>query len=291
MSREEIGAANKKTSENSMTRHFPIAALLLMLFCPAALAQEGVPAAATETNGPSVAFPPATQPLPNPLLSASGRFSSLNPPNQVVCHNGNVTGRVVSIRLIRVDQFECDDYGSGLGYRGCCSLMNVELGQPSDAEKMAIGKLVTVKGTFKSAREDHGSYLVFFIIAENAHVLRGDPFDEPGAPAQPSTSYMICQPPELDTLASRLGRELCVQSTIVANLNVTGPALEAAARAPVPGPPGDAASGDPTAITCRVDPEHSDAHLIAIACARNSYWAWWVGKQQDPVGYGQLAPP
>jgi len=63
-----------------------------MLFCPAALAQEGVPAAATETNGPSVAFPPATQPLPNPLLSASGRFSSLNPPNQVVCHNDNVTG-------------------------------------------------------------------------------------------------------------------------------------------------------------------------------------------------------
>src|ERR1700722_11585022 len=109
LSREEIGAANKRQGGNSMTRHFPIAALLLMLFCPAALAQDGVPAAATGTNGPSVAFPPATQPLPSPLLSASGRFSSLNPPNQVVCHNGNVTGRVVSIRLIRVDQFECDD--------------------------------------------------------------------------------------------------------------------------------------------------------------------------------------
>jgi hypothetical protein len=103
-------------------------------------------------------------------------------------------------------------------------------------------------------------------------------------------SYMICQPPELDALAARLGRDLCVQSTIVANLAATGPALEAAARTPVDAAPGDSARGDADAITCRPDPRVSDRQLPAIACARGGYWAWYSAKWHDPF-LPQAAPP
>ena len=254
-----------------------------------ATAQHDTPVAA---NDQPVSFPPVTRTLPSPLLSASGRFSSLNPPNQVICHNSNATGRVVSARLIRVDQFDCDDYGSGLGYHGCCSLMNVELSDSADAEKMVIGKRVTIKGTFKNAFEYHDNYPVNYLIAKNARILYGDPFDRSAALVQDTTSFIMCEPQQLDALSTQLGRELCVQSTIVANLNVAGPALETAARSLVQHPTGEERVGDLNAITCRLDPEHTDAHLqAAVACARNSYWAWWVGKQRDPVGYGKQAPP
>jgi hypothetical protein len=103
-------------------------------------------------------------------------------------------------------------------------------------------------------------------------------------------SYMLCQPPELDALATQLGSELCVQSTLLANLTVTGPALEMAARTPAKLSPGDTVSGDPNAISCRLDPGLSGLHLQAIACARGSYWAWYK------AGWGRpspttLAPP
>jgi hypothetical protein len=239
-----------------------IAGLLIVLSCcGAALAQT--------PDGSPIALPPVTA-APLPLLSTSGRFSSLNPPGQDLCGYGDVTGHVVSTHLIQADQFVCDGQGGG-------SLVNAELGDPADTRQMIIGRRVAIKGAIKAAFERRGPYTVAYLFVENARLVAGDPR---GAPAQAATSFMMCQPPELDTLVSALGRELCVQSTLVANLKVTGPALEAAARAP--GSSRDTPSGDPAAIACRLDPEYSDSHLPAIACARNSYWHWWAVKQVSP---------
>ena len=101
---------------------------------------------------------------------------------------------------------------------------------------------------------------------------------------------MLCQPPELDALAGKLGKEMCAQNTLLANLSTINPALEAAARAPAKLEPGDAVSGDPNAISCRQDPGVSDLHLPAIACARNSYWAWYRAKWHD-TKLATPAPP
>jgi hypothetical protein len=269
-----------------MPRHLPAAALLLMLFCPApALAQADTP------PGPPVAFAPVTA-VPIPLASTSGRFNSLNPRDQSLCRNSDVTGRVVSTRLIQLNNFVCKNYGL---YDGCCDLvnvlMNVRFSDPGDTPKMVVGTNVTIQGIFKSAREPHGGYLVFFLIAENAKILSRDPPDRSATLAGPTTSFIRCQPPELDALASQLGRELCVQSTIMANLTVAGPALETAARAPSLDSPGGAASGDPSVITCRLDPERTDAHLSAMACARNNYWAWWSIKHRLGQRLPTPAPP
>jgi hypothetical protein len=194
-----------------------------------------------------------------------------------------VIGRVVSIRLIQVDQFACVGNDAGLPLENV--LMNVQLGDAA-AGQMVVGRRIAIEGNFRIAQEPHGNYLVFFLIAEKAALVAGDP---PAAPAPASTSYMICQPPELDALASQLGRELCVQSSIMANLTVAGPALETAARALVQDSPKDAASSDP--IICHQDRERSDAHLAAIACARGSYWDWWSLKQRGGQNYTKPAPP
>jgi hypothetical protein len=262
-----------------MPRDLPTAVLLLMLFCPAAvLAQEGA-----AINGPPVAFPQVTA-VPIPLESTSGRFSSLNPPRQTACANRRVTGRVVSIRLIQVKQFDCLGNDASLPLENV--LMNVQLGNPADTGQMVVGRLVIIEGSIKIAQEPHGNYLVFFLIAEKARPVAGEPS---AAPASASTSYMMCQAPELDALASQLGRELCVQSTIMANLNAAGPALQTAARALVQDSPKDAASSD--SIICRQDRERSDAHLAAMACARESYWDWWSLKQRGGQNFTKPAPP
>jgi hypothetical protein len=99
----------------------PTATLLLMLFCPAAVLAQA-PA------GPPVAFAPVTG-VPIPLQSTSGRFSSLNPPNQLNCPNSKVIGRVVSARLIMVDEMGCRGQGGS-------TLVNVEL-TPSKARRSA----------------------------------------------------------------------------------------------------------------------------------------------------------
>jgi len=161
-------------------------------------------------------------------------------------------------------------------------LVNVRFNDPADAAQMITGRRVTITGNFKHAEEDRDPVFVAeFLIADNAKIVRADPA---APPAQPFTSYMLCQPPELDALASKLGRELCVQSTIVANLNVTGAALEKAARAPAP------PTGDPNAISCVADLEHSDLHLSSLACARGSYWDWYNSKWRDRL-YLTAAPP
>ena len=231
-------------------------------------------------TGPPVAFAPVTG---DPVQSASGRFSSLNPPNRLNCPYRQVTGRVVSPRLIMVKQMSCGRPGHDN------VLVNVQLSNPADTVQMVTGRRVTIAARFKSALEDRDPlFFAEYLIAENAKFAGGDPLDRSGP--QAFTSYMMCQPPELDALAKRLGSELCVQNTIVANLTTTGPALETAARAPANVSPEDTVPGDPNAISCRLDPKRSDVQLPAVACARNSYWAWYKAKWPDPLS-STPAPP
>ena len=256
-----------------------IAGLLVTLsWSHAVLAKNAAPASAT--NGPGVSFPSVSM-LPVPLQSISGRWSSLNPRNRVLCFYSRVTGRVVSTRLILVKEMDC-----GQGVETADVLLNVQLSNPADAVQMVTGRHVVIKGIFRSAQE-HSPKDAFYLIAEKAELVAGDPRSPP-APA--FMSYMMCQPQELDALAKKLGSELCVQSTIVANLTLTGPALETAARAPANLSPGDIVSGDPNAISCRLDPGLSDPQLQAIACARNNYWDWYNKMWRIPFS-PTLAPP
>lgn len=251
-------------------------ALLSMLFCSVqALAQVG------GAGGPPVAFAPVTG---TSLQSASGRFSSFEPSNQLNCPFNTVTGQVVSPRLIMVTKMDCGRQGHDN------VLVNVELSNPADAAQMIPGRRVTITAAFKSAVEDRDPrFYAEFLIAEGAQLVAGEPLDRSAQPAA-FTSYMACQPPELDTLATQLGKELCVQNTLLTNLPATGPALAAAARAAAKIAPEDTVSGDPNAITCRLDPGRSDRHLPATACARNSYWAWYRAKWDDPL-FSTPAPP
>jgi hypothetical protein len=170
-------------------------------------------------------------------------------------------------------------------------LVNVQLSNPADAARMITGRHVAVTARFKSAEEYRDPLFdAEFLIAEKAELGTDDPPDHSEPPAPAFTSYMMCQPQELAALAARLGNELCVQNTIVADLTVTGPALEMAARTPANTSPTDPVSGDPNAISCRLDPKRSDAQLPATACARNSYWAWYKAKWPDPLS-STPAPP
>lgn len=243
-----------------------IGALLpLSCFCCAdALAQAGA--------GPPVAFAPVTG---TPLLSASGRFSSISPPNQLGCGHERLTGRVISPSLIMVKEMDCGRPGHDN------VLVNVQFSNPADAAQMIPGRRISITAALKSAEENRDPlFYASYLIAYEAKFVGGDPPNRSGA--QAFTSYMMCQPPELDALATKLGKELCVQSTVVADLPQTGPALEAAARAPAQLSPTDTVPGDPNAISCRLDPKRSDAQLPAIACARNSYWTWYQAKWPAP---------
>ncbi len=254
---------------------------LLLLACPApALAQDGAPTTATDQRA---RFPSLGQQLPA-LLSGSGRFSGINPRNQVTCDATSVAGRVISRNLIYMrDNFYC---AGGFGGHGM--LVNVELADAADVAKMIPGTAVIAQGTIKNAIENHNGYTVYFIFVEKARISSfGSEID----PQYANFTYMNCQPPELDALAKQLGRELCVQSTLVTNLAATGQALEAAAHAPAKMSPGDPVSGDPAAITCRLDLERSDAELSAMTCARNNYWVWWRAKWFSPSTISTTGPP
>lgn len=249
--------------------------LVLLLACPSpALAQESAPV------GPPVAFPQVTA-APTPLQSISGRFSSLSPTKRVNCRNRQVAGRVVSKSLIMVDQRFCGRDQSGV-------LVNVLFGNPADANQMAVGATVTIRAAFKIADENRQAYDASFLIAEKAQLVDVKP---PVAPAPAFTSYMICQPAELDALAEKLGGQLCVQNTIVENIAATGPALEMAARAPANMWSTTEETGDPNTITCRRDLERSDIHLSSTACARGSYWVWWQKTKVRDERYWTPAPP
>jgi hypothetical protein len=216
---------------------------ILLLLPAAALAQASAP------GGTSVLLPQVTM-RPIPVDSTSGRFSSLNPPNKILCRNDSVTGHVVSPRLIQIDRIGCQQPGGGyaLGVMENV-LMNVALATPADRARMITGATVTLKGIFVMAQELHGAYNVSFLLGGNASIVDSTPPDPSAAPG-PMTSYMVCQAPEMDALAQKLGSELCVQSSVLLHLAANDAALEAAAAAP------DAAvSGDADAISCRHDPE------------------------------------
>jgi hypothetical protein len=253
---------------------------LLLLVCPGlVLAQSGASPA-----GPPVAFPQVTG-IPIPLQSVSGRYSSLSPLNQFNCPYKKVSGRVVSPRLLLVKEMVCGRPGHDN------VLLNVRFSNPTDTAEMVVGRRVVITARFKNAEEDRDPVFVAeFLIAENAKLVTGDPIDPSSAPAPAFTSYMMCQPPELDRLAGQLGSELCVQSTITANLTATRLALETAAREPAKLSPEDTVPGDPDTISCRLDSGVSDRHLSAIACARNNYWAWYQAKWRDPLS-SIAAPP
>lgn len=250
---------------------------LFLLACPIhALAEDSGPGATVGAQFGQVTG------LPTPLQSTSGRFSSLSPSKPRNCPTRKVTGRVVSASLIMVDENFC-----GRGQSGNV-LVNVQLGNPADAAQMVIGRRVAITAAFKNAEEERtDQFYANYLIAEKAKLVALDPS---AAPAPAFTSYMICQPPELDTFARQLGKELCVQNTLVANLTATGPALEAAARTPVNTSPEDAAPGDPNAIVCHPDLERSDVHLSSVACARGSYWDWYNSKWRDRL-FLTPAPP
>jgi len=250
-----------------------------MLFFPAAALAQTAPA------GPPVAFAPVTA-APIPLQSTSGRFSSLNPTGRLNCGHKKVLGRVVSAHLIMMDGRP--DCGQGQNYN---LLVNVEFTNPADAAQMVAGRRVEISARFRSAQENRTArFFAEYLIADEAELVAGDPIDRSAPPPQPFTSYMLCQPPELDGLATKLGGELCVQNTILANLTATVPALETAARAVMEVSPDETVSGDPGTITCRQDPGVSGTRLPATACARNSYWAWYKEKWRDPF-YPKPAPP
>lgn len=252
-----------------------IGALLLLTSSGSLLAQNAA--------RPSVAFGQVTG-IPIPLQSVSGRFSSLNPMDQHDCADSRAGGRVVSPTLILIPKSACGRRAQGY------VLANVRFSNPADAAQMVPGRRVDITATFRRALEARDSIFVAdFVIAEKAAIAGGDPIDRALPPAPAFTSYMICQPPELDALAGKLGSDLCVQNTLVADLAAAGSALEAAARAPSKAPPEDIVSGDANAITCGIDPGVSDRHLTAVACARNSYWRWYKALR-DP-DFSAPAPP
>ncbi len=251
----------------------PIAVLLLLAAGPAAA-----------QNSPPVAFGQVTA-IPIPLQSVSGRFSSLNPADQNSCSEKRVSGRIVSPTLLLVPEITC-------GRRGqTYALVNVELANPADAAQMVPGRRVDITANFKRALEarDHSLFVADYVIAQKAAIVSGDPLDPSAPPAPPFTSYMICQPPELDALAGTLGSDLCVQNTLLADLKTNAPGLAAAARNPSNAPPEDMISAEANAISCGRDAQVSDRHLTAISCARNSYWAW-VKAIRDPK-FSTPAPP
>jgi hypothetical protein len=251
------------------------ASLILLLVCP-------VPALA-EDSAPPITFPQVTN-IPVPFQSISGRWSALNPHLRSSCRFNQVLGRAVSTRLILVKELDC-----GQGAQIDDVLVNVELSDPADTVQMIRGRRVVVKGQFHLAREYRAAMSGWanYFIAEKAALVAGDPR---GAPAPAFMSYMVCQPPELDALAVQLGHELCVQSTLLADLTQARPALETAARAPAKLSPDDKVPGDADTISCRLDPGLSDPQLQAVACARGGYWAWYKAGWGKPVPAG-LAPP
>lgn len=278
-----VGAAMKQSDQATLsTTALLLCALLMVLLRPGDVAAQSGAPSGSAMIGQETHFSSVGQQLPA-LLSGSGRFSAINPQHQVTCDATSVAGRVISRNLIFMrENFDCG------GFRGHDMLVNVELADPADAAKMIPGTAVIAQGTIKDAHENHDGYTVYFIFVEKARVT---PFGSGIDPQYANYTYMNCQPPELDALAKQLGRELCVQNTLVTNLAATGPALEAAAHAPMKISAGDAVSGDPAAITCRLDPEHSDAELSAITCARNNYWVWWRAKWFNPSGIGTMGPP
>ena len=120
----------------------------------------------------------------------------------------------------------------------------------------------------------------------------------PAAAAADQPAAFTCRPPALVELSKKLGRNLCVQDDILANLSATGPEIMAALNSSFLSHPflkdfQNELAGGPGAITCR-------AGGRSLTCAHNSYWIamdhptepYWKGMPPDPNPslYGWLQP-
>jgi beta-lactamase regulating signal transducer with metallopeptidase domain len=255
-------------------------------------ASKAPPAAAIVSNDQPVVQPTTQTPPAGPVQAtlntpaATPAKAGSDEPVIYRCNNRGVFGRVISSKAIQMQGFRCfleENPGNNgspvssardLSFGSCpdastqsefgnrqCRFdvaMNVRLADLDDAAKMQAGKMVRLAGDFRVTRKTNVDYLT----VENASV---------------SVPSLECQPPELDALSKELGR-LCVQSDILANLNVTRPALEAAARALVGHLVRDESSGDPDAIIC-----HKRVYVrlpSSLTCAHNDYWAF--DRQTNP---------
>jgi len=231
--------------------------------------------AAPANDQPAASVQPAAPVLAS--LSSPVAVKS-NEPAVHNCRSAKLFARVLSPEEIQLSGFTCftdDKEGSPLKFGSCplsstdlsdrergCKFdltMKVQLADPADAGKMQMNRIVRLGGDVRVTTQDHADELT----VENARVLQVDPFGL-------SRQAVKCQPPELAEISKRVGHRLCVQNDVLANLNVAGPALQAAAGAPVHDPVANKPSGDADAITCR----QYGIGIQPLNCAYNSYWVW-----------------
>jgi hypothetical protein len=219
-------------------------------------------------------------------------LASLNvtaPPGPHTCRTSKVFARVISPEQIQLPGFVClpgdKESFSPLQFGSCpfasadmfdrekgCKfdvIMKLQLADYGDAFKMKRRSIVWLSGDVRLTRDRQGNIQGDSLTMENARLLQADPF----ALLQPAFK---CLPSELDALAERIGRRLCVQNDVMANLKLTGAALQAAALSPLRDPEVKGSASDPQAITCRFSDDKKPAsHLrpLPLNCAFNSVWA------------------
>jgi hypothetical protein len=124
--------------------------------------------------GPATTQPAAHEPPIGPVQALLNNSDGLR--ETYICHNGSVSGRVISSQAIKLGGFQCTSHGNYGGfsigsYRRPVT-MYVQLADHADASKMQPLKLVTLHGDFRLVREHHIDYLA----VANAKVLYVDPF-------------------------------------------------------------------------------------------------------------------
>lgn len=86
----------------------------------------------------------------------------------LICHTNRVTGMVVSPHAIKLNQFDCVlSHAENIVYQSRdyrdylkpIFTMNVSLKNRDDANKMLVGKFVTLKGDFRATRVHDIDYL------------------------------------------------------------------------------------------------------------------------------------
>lgn len=234
-------------------------------------------------------------PAPTPSNAGSDATSST-----FICQNHSATGRAISPEGIQMAGFQCDLTGNGNNGDGTNILlgrfrhtkgqsdvtMRVQLANAADAGKMQPGKLVKITGDIRVIKFGNGRY---FLAMADAKVVWVDPFDRTAAPVPSGTGFIVCGPPQLMAISKQVGRRLCAQNDIVANLNATGQALSEAVRSLVLYPQADDLAGDPDAITCRQSENQTNTRLQPrVTCAHNSYWAF-LAQQKAKMSQPNIA--
>jgi len=256
--------------------------LVRALDLSAAVSAPVIPAPAlVASNGP-----PTTAPVSVPATD-----SAVTP-----CRNSSVFGRVISPTAVQLQGFTCFAGTSGDIVLGMCPLastnsahqhdchwdvaLNVQLTDPSEADKLVPGKVVRLSGDFHVTRQGQTGH----VTVSNARVLFADYYWGP-------TAAIICRSSQLDTLSQSIGMNLCVQRDILDGAK--GAALAEAARAPVTRMSA-VTSANPEAISCtRADTSVSTATRASpppvMNCAYNSYWIWAAARGR-PGTIGGIAP-